>query len=309
MTKLACRYEAQRSLLKRRIGDSDVGRRSTCSSPAANSGRGNTIAQPALLLGGPQHREEHLPCEQRLRRETEDDVDLLTEQVVPPGTHLLVLQHHVDREAVEEDEEREDDAVHETGRRCVEPRRPDVDHDSDPWDDARKAAEPERQPARLAWYLVLLHEQAEEDHASVDAGDGQQGADVADAGELRDQHDHDRGAEEVLDPASVVAVLEQVALVPRKDGWGRNDQQSAGRDREERHHAPAGGDIEQVMQLGRGAGRTGHERACHREREVVGERRDHDRLRCENQPDGDVPDAQPIESAFDGLVNGHTVPP
>jgi hypothetical protein len=52
-----------------------------------------------------QDREEYLPGEQRFRRKTKDDIYLFTEQIIPPGTHFLILQYHVDREAVKEDEQ------------------------------------------------------------------------------------------------------------------------------------------------------------------------------------------------------------
>ena len=63
-----------------------------------------------------EHCGEHLPREQRLRRQAEEDVGLLAHEVVPPGADLLVLQPHVDREDVEEEEEADDDRVHERGR-------------------------------------------------------------------------------------------------------------------------------------------------------------------------------------------------
>ena len=59
---------------------------------------------------------EHLPGEQGLGGQAEDDVDLLAHEVVPPGADLPVLQPHVDGEDVEEEEEAGDDRVDERGR-------------------------------------------------------------------------------------------------------------------------------------------------------------------------------------------------
>ena len=81
---------------------------------------------------------------------------------------------------------RGDDTIDEPGWRHIEPRRQDVNHNCDPGDDACKAAEPERQPARLARFFILLLQRPEQYHASIDAEDGQQGSNVADAGDLRD---------------------------------------------------------------------------------------------------------------------------
>ena len=108
-----------------------------------------------------------------------------------------------------------------------------------------------RQPAGLAGSLVLLHEQAEEDHAGVGAEDGEQRGDVADAGDHADEHDHDARAEEVLDPAPVVAVLQQVRLVPVEHARRGDDEQRRGRDGDEGEHAPAERHVEERGELGR----------------------------------------------------------
>jgi hypothetical protein len=49
----------------------------------------------------------------------EEHVGRLAEEVVLPLAHLLVLQHLVDGEAVEEHEHRHEDPVHEVRRQTV----------------------------------------------------------------------------------------------------------------------------------------------------------------------------------------------
>ena len=93
-----------------------------------------TVVKPRLLekstqqLGRHQHREENLPSQQGLGRETEKDIYLFAIKVIPPGSHFFILQYHVDSKAVEENEQRGNDtddqgngeALHRTSREEVQ---------------------------------------------------------------------------------------------------------------------------------------------------------------------------------------------
>ena len=57
---------------------------------------------------------EDQPRQQALARQAEDDVDLLAKAVLCPPADPRVLQDHVDREGVEEDEVADEYAVDET---------------------------------------------------------------------------------------------------------------------------------------------------------------------------------------------------
>src|SRR4029079_14548638 len=73
-----------------------------------------------------EHVREDLPCEQALRDEAQPEIPALAVAVVVPAPDPLVLQGLVHREAVEENEERDEDLIDER-RRCMSTLRRDAD--------------------------------------------------------------------------------------------------------------------------------------------------------------------------------------
>src|SRR5580765_8262244 len=100
---------------------------------------------------GSEHEDvrEDLPCEQALRDEAQPEIPALAVAVVAKAPDPLVLQGLDHREAVEQDEERDEDRVDER-RRCMSTlrRSANLQRDIDPRYDAGDAAEHERKPAR-----------------------------------------------------------------------------------------------------------------------------------------------------------------
>src|SRR5580765_3096302 len=96
-----------------------------------------------------EHVREDLPCEQALRDEAQPEIPALAVAVVAPAPDPLVLQRLVHREAVEQDEKRDEDRV-DKRRRCMSTlsRGANLQRNGDPRYDAGDAAEHERKPAR-----------------------------------------------------------------------------------------------------------------------------------------------------------------
>src|SRR5512139_2522956 len=88
--------------------------------PAVRSGHGHTVGQPptAVPLSGGERASEDLPGQRRLRRQAQHDVRPLAVQVVGPSAAAAILQPLVQREDVEEDEQRHEDPVDEPGWLC-----------------------------------------------------------------------------------------------------------------------------------------------------------------------------------------------
>jgi len=55
------------------------------------------------------------PREEGLGGKTKDDVDFLAVAVLPPAAVPSVLEHHIDRKGVEEDEIADEDAIDKAG--------------------------------------------------------------------------------------------------------------------------------------------------------------------------------------------------
>src|SRR4029079_19022407 len=101
--------------------------------------------RPSTWRSRSQRAGEDLPGQGGLCGEAQHDVDLLAEQVVLPPPLGAVLQPLVEGEDVEEDEQRHEDPVDETGRRGRRrrARRQQVDRDCHPGDHAGHTSEAE----------------------------------------------------------------------------------------------------------------------------------------------------------------------
>ncbi len=135
---------------------------------------------------------------------------------------------------------------------------------------------------------------SEEDHRGVDAEQRDEGGNVGDAGEHRDEHDHHRRRQRVLDPAEVVSTRLQAGPVPLEPRAG-DDPVEERREEQEDRNAPAESQVEQGFG-GRqpASGRSLEERLGDREGEVAGEGNDGDRLGRVKQAHHDVVAAEPV---------------
>ena len=167
--------------------------------------------------------------------------------------------------------------------------------DRDPRHGADDAPVDERPPVHLVAVGVrlLLHE-PEEDHRRVRPEQGDQGDELADPGEHRDQHDHERRAERVLPPARRIDPARNVRLVPaarppaaQREVIDRGEQQERGDQPVDPHAAEA------RRAVVAGAGRAGQERRRDRERGGRRDREQDDRLQRVHRADDDVQTAQP----------------
>lgn len=203
-----------------------------CGSDVVGAGPLERLAHPGGGSGG-EGAGEDLPGEGGFGGEAEEDVGAFAVEVAAPGADAGVLEGHVEGEAVEEEEEGDVDGEDEGGWGGFGAGADEIDADGDPGDEAGEAAEPEGEPVGFAGSLVVLHEEAEEDHGGVDAEEGDEGGDIADAAEHGDEDDHEGGGEGVFDPAGVVAAFVEGAQVPGVDSGGGDQEVCGGGDEEE----------------------------------------------------------------------------
>ena len=134
-----------------------------------------------------------LPGQQGFSDQAEHDVDPLTVKVVCPFADLLVLQVHVDGKNVEEDKQGGNDGVDKSRGLLIGgvDRTDKVDHDHNPGDDPGNRAINEGTPVGLFSILVVIfHHNAKQVHHRIDAEDQDQCAEVPQADQQTDQHDH-----------------------------------------------------------------------------------------------------------------------
>ena len=144
-------------------------------------------------LGG-ENSSKDLPCQEGLSDEAESDVPPFAIEVVGPFALRLVLLPLHDCEAVEENEQRDNDAVDEAwhcgfgwavgGEH--------VDGHGYPRHGTGNASEPEGEKVAIARGGVALLQPSKQDHAGVYSEDREKGNKVSNTIELQNDDDHYR---------------------------------------------------------------------------------------------------------------------
>ena len=226
---------------------------------------------------GRQRGSKDLPSEQRLRHQTERDVHAFAVEVIAPTTDLVVLQPLVERKDIEEEKQREENAVDESRRALGRSRRGEVDADGNPRNDASKTANAKGPPSAAGSFESFL-QPAKANHRGVHAYETNQRGDVVNARELRDQKNHDGRTNGVLGPA--IGITRQRELVgvfiPQ---WTGHQEVGNGRQEQKGCHRPGGANREEHLDFARrGARWARHEASFYGQGESVRERQDDDAL-------------------------------